>query len=194
LVSTNLNCPDLPGNSGNEGEKIPFANKDVILASMRFGKNLFEKSRLESGLHPVGAWNRLKAGLQTRRTHSQLSFQTRSRRIVPGGVAILVLLFAPWAGYVHLAPATPLEAAAVPDIPMASLVPGQRIDAAIAVEPKKTGSSKSVRLFVKLRIAPGYHIYSLERSGKSSAPTSFEVNHRDGFSLSALRRHRRCRF
>src|SRR5437773_5957292 len=42
-------------------------------------KSPFEKSRLESRLQAVGAWNRLKAGLQTRRTHAQQIFQTRSK-------------------------------------------------------------------------------------------------------------------
>ena len=86
--------------------------------------------------------------------------------------------------YVQLALTTPDQATPALDIPMAALAPGQRIDAAIAIEPKKIGPSKSVGLFVKLRIAPGHYIYSLERSGKSNEPTSFEVNLPNGFSLS----------
>src|SRR5439155_24496077 len=41
--------------------------------------SLSEKSRLESRLKAVGAWNRLKAGLQTRRSHAQENSQTGSK-------------------------------------------------------------------------------------------------------------------
>ncbi|MCI0539106.1 MAG: polysaccharide biosynthesis/export family protein [Verrucomicrobiales bacterium] len=54
-------------------------------------------SRLESRLQAVEAWYRLKAGLQTQRTDSQLSFQTHSKsggQSVPGSVRSLLSFLA----------------------------------------------------------------------------------------------------
>src|SRR5207249_1663002 len=65
------------------------------LTSISSAKSPFEKSRLESRLQAVGAWNRLKAGLQTRRTYIREIFQTRSKPFsvpLPSLLAFLLIL------------------------------------------------------------------------------------------------------
>ena len=86
--------------------------------------------------------------------------------------------------FAQLALTTPQEAASlVKDIPVPELKPGQRIGIGAKLQPSKVDPTQKPWLFVKLLIAPGHHIYAMEKSLSSSVPTKVEVKFPDGVKL-----------
>jgi hypothetical protein len=85
--------------------------------------------------------------------------------------------------FAQLALTTRHEAATLVDVPVPKLRPGEKIAIGAKVQPSRVTAAKSPWLFVKVQIAPGHHIYALEKSLSSSVPTRVEVKLPDGVRL-----------
>jgi uncharacterized GH25 family protein len=59
----------------------------------------------------------------------------------------------------------------------------KRITAGVAVQPASVHVGEAVALFVKARLAPGFHIYALEDSGCKNLPTSIEFSLSQGLRM-----------
>ncbi len=68
-----------------------------------------------------------------------------------------------------------LQPTGVPDIPVEEPSATRRIVAGLAFQPSPVSPGELVTLYVRARVAPGYHIYALDDSGSSSIPTAFEL-------------------
>ena len=68
-----------------------------------------------------------------------------------------------------------LEPLPLPEIAVAAPAGTKPVTAAAAVQPGSARPGDSITLFVKLRIAPGHHIYALEDSGCRNLPTSLDA-------------------
>ena len=60
----------------------------------------------------------------------------------------------------------------VPDIVVAAPSDTNRVTAGIAAHPKPVRYGETLTVFVKVRLAPGFHIYAVDNSGSKNAPTS----------------------
>jgi hypothetical protein len=70
------------------------------------------------------------------------------------------------------------------EILMPQLKVGERINGVIVVKPEKLGSPGEANVYVKVRIALGYHIGGLEKEAKSSLEeTRLEMKLPDGLTL-----------
>ena len=68
-----------------------------------------------------------------------------------------------------------LQPAEVPEFAVPALGATNRVTAAAMIYPTSASRGDIVTLFVKVRVAPGHHIYALEKPGTRNLPTSFET-------------------
>jgi hypothetical protein len=92
--------------------------------------------------------------------------------------------------FAQLALTTRQQAATlVNDIPVPELKPHEKVAIGAKVQPAKVYAGQHPWLFVKLRIAPGHHIYALQKSLNSAVPTIVEVTLPAGAKLEGAWAH-----
>lgn len=70
-----------------------------------------------------------------------------------------------------------------PEIKLPDRKPGERIQAAAALSPSRLAPGESAEIFLKVRLAPGHHIYALGKSGSDLKPTAITVELPPNLSL-----------
>ena len=63
----------------------------------------------------------------------------------------------------------------LPEVSAPAPSSAHRVTAAAMISPARAFRGGKVTLLVKIRVAPGHHIYALEKSGTVSVPTSIET-------------------
>lgn len=74
-----------------------------------------------------------------------------------------------------------ISAPAVPEIKLEAPSAAQRINMAVAVG--RSSENKEIPVFVKVRLAPGYHIYALEKTNSRNQATEIEAELPPGLRL-----------
>ena len=74
-----------------------------------------------------------------------------------------------------------ISAPAVPEIKLETPSPTKRINMAVAVG--RSGENKEIPVFVKLRLAPGFHVYALENANSRNQATVIEARLPAGLRL-----------
>src|SRR4051812_11404516 len=64
---------------------------------------------------------------------------------------------------------------AAPEVSLPALGPGNRGAVGAALSTKRGSPGESVGLYLKIKVAPGYHIYSLDENGGKNPPTAIKV-------------------
>lgn len=64
----------------------------------------------------------------------------------------------------------------LPKLPVPAPSSSQRIAAGALISPASGKPGDSLRVFVKMRMAPGFHIYAMEKSGLASQATTLELS------------------
>jgi len=67
----------------------------------------------------------------------------------------------------------------VPEFDVAAPTATQRLTAGLAIQPTRVAAGDPVTLFVKARLAPGFHIYALDDSGNANRPTQLSMPRQD---------------
>ena len=74
-----------------------------------------------------------------------------------------------------------ISAPAVPEIKLEAPSAAQRINMAVAVG--QSSENKEIPMFVKVRLAPGFHIYALEKTSSRNQATEIEAELPPGLRL-----------
>ena len=69
-----------------------------------------------------------------------------------------------------------LQPQPMPEMGVAAPSPAERVATGVAVQPGHVRPGETVTVFVKVRLAPGFHIYALEDSGGSNVPTTINAS------------------
>jgi hypothetical protein len=77
-----------------------------------------------------------------------------------------------------------LQPAAIPEVQIEPLTEGKRVAVGAAFQSSKASSGQAVPLFVRIRIAPGHHIYALDEKGSNNEASAIKVNFPPTYSFS----------
>jgi hypothetical protein len=77
-----------------------------------------------------------------------------------------------------------LQPAGVPLIAVDPPTNGERVSMGVAFQTKKASTGQAVGIFIRMRIAPGHHIYALDESGSNNQPTAIKVKFPPNYSFS----------